>query len=65
MTTEDLKILIREIIQETLEELTDSDEGMTLKADVREYLIELQDRKRSGTRGIPAKEIYAKLGLDW
>lgn len=64
MTDEQLKNLIRFTLEEVLEEFFgDPDEGKELKADVKQQLIELQQRRAAGDRGIPAEDAYKKLGL--
>jgi hypothetical protein len=63
MTVEELKTVIREVIEETINEMVDSDEGRELKTEVREYLLSLQQRRKTGVRGISGEEVFQQLGL--
>ena len=60
---EELKRLIRYQVEEVLEEwLGDPDEGKEVKEEMKQQLIEM--RRRRGARGIPAEEVYNKLGIN-
>lgn len=64
LTTDELKTLIRETVVEVLEDfLPDPDEGMTVKEEFKQELLEIQRRRKTGTRGISAKEARNRLGL--
>ncbi|MGI8505047.1 MAG: hypothetical protein ACR2LR_28560 [Hassallia sp.] len=64
LTTDELKTLIRETVVEVLEDfLPDPDEGMTVKEELKQELLEIQRRRKTGTRGISAKEAMNRLGL--
>ncbi len=64
MTAEQLKVLIRETVEEVLEEfLPDPDEGKEVREEVKQQLLESMRRTKSGERGIPAEEVAKKLGL--
>jgi hypothetical protein len=66
MTVDELKALIRETVEEVLEEfLGDPDRGLKLKQEVRQQLIESKKRTEAGIRGIPAEEVAKRLGLNW
>jgi hypothetical protein len=55
LTTDELKNLIRETVVEVLEDiLPDPDAGLTVKAEFEQELLEIQRRRKTGTRGIPA-----------
>ncbi|MGK7903285.1 MAG: hypothetical protein AB4352_18130 [Hormoscilla sp.] len=65
MTVEELKRLIRDQVEEVLEELLeDPDEGKEIKEEVKQQLIEMRQRRKAGTRGIPAAEVYKRLGIN-
>ncbi len=65
LTIDELKILIRETVRESLEEfLSDPDEGKMVKEEIIEELLEIQKRRETGVRGIPAQEVMQRLGLD-
>ncbi len=64
MTVEELTNLIRHTVEQCLDEyLGDPDEGKELKEEVKQELLELQKQREAGRRGIPAEEVYKKLGL--
>jgi hypothetical protein len=66
LTTDELKTLIRETVVEVLEDfLPDADEGITIKEEFKQGLLEIQRRRKTGTRGISAKEAMNRLGLDF
>lgn len=66
MTVDELKALIRETVDEVLEEFFgDPDQGLKLKEEVRQQLIESLKEREAGVRGIPAEEVAKKLGLKW
>ncbi|MBO1347800.1 MAG: hypothetical protein EBE86_010575 [Hormoscilla sp. GUM202] len=59
---EELKRLIRYQVEEVLEEwLGDPDEGKEVKEEVKQQLIEMRRRRACG---IPAEEVYKKLGIN-
>lgn len=65
MTLDELRALIRETVQETLERFfVDSDEGLEVREEVKQKLIKSLHRIQAG-RGIPAEEAYKRLGLDF
>ncbi len=72
LTTDELKTLIRETVAEALGDLLpdplgdllpDPDEGLTVKEEFKQELLEIQQRRQSGTRGISAEEAMKRLGL--
>ncbi len=64
LTTDELKTLIRETVAEALGDLLpDPDEGLTVKEEFKQELLEIQQRRRSGSRGISAEEAMKRLGL--
>lgn len=64
MTVEQLADLIRHIVEQCLEEyFDDPDEGKEIKEEVKQQLMESMRRRQAGERGIPAEEVYKKLGL--
>jgi hypothetical protein len=64
LTTDELKNLIRETVMEVLGDLLpDPDEGLTVKEELEQELLEIQRRRKIGTRGIPAADVMKKFGL--
>ena len=64
LTTDELKTLIRETIVEALEDVSpDPDEGMIVKEEFKQELLEIQRRRKTGIRGISAEEAMKRLGL--
>ncbi len=64
MTLDEFKALIRETVQETLEEFfVDPDEGLEVREEVKQKLVKSLHRIQTG-RGISAKEAYKRLGLN-
>jgi hypothetical protein len=64
MTVDQLKALIRETVEETLEDFFgDPDQGKEVTQEVKQQLLESLKRRKAGIRGIPAPEVYKKLGL--
>ncbi len=69
MTRDDLKLVVKEILDEAIQEflweleqqMPDPDEGLTLRADVVESLLHAQREKRRGT---PLDDVVRELGLD-
>lgn len=67
MTVEELKALIRDTVEETLEDFLgkyDPNAGLEIKAEIKQQLLEMRRRRKAGKRGIPAEEVYQQLGLD-
>jgi len=63
LTTDELKELIKETVAEALQELLpDPDAGKELKAEVKQQLLDIQQRRASGIRGVSAAEVIKKLG---
>jgi hypothetical protein len=66
LTTEDFKLLIRETVQEVLDDyLENPDAGLLLRPEVQAQLEASQARCALGQRGIPAAEVANQLGLTW
>lgn len=66
MTVEQLKALIRDTVEETLEDFLgeyDPDAGLEIKAEIKQQLLEMRQRRKAGKRGISAEEVYHKLDL--
>jgi hypothetical protein len=62
--TDELKTLIRETVVAALGDLLpDPDEGMTVKEEFKQELLEIQRRRKTGPRGISAEEAMNRLGL--
>ena len=66
MTIDQLKGLIRETVEEKLEEmLGDPDWGLELKDAVRERLKRSLEETERGVSGIPVDDVVKKTGLRW
>ena len=61
LTTEQFRLLVREVVIEVLEEYIDLDEGKKLKASVVERLL----RQQQQPTVIPAAQAMQSLGLTW
>ncbi|MFQ5852744.1 MAG: hypothetical protein ACE5JU_19470 [Candidatus Binatia bacterium] len=66
LSSEELKALIQEAVEEVLLELLgDPDQGLELREDLQERLKRSLERVRRGERGIPAEEVVKRIGLTW
>lgn len=66
LTVEEFKLLIQATVAETLRTLlSDPDDGMQLKPEVAQELLESFQRTQNGERGIPGDEVAKRLGLNW
>ena len=66
LTIDQLKGLIRETVEERLEELLgDPDSGLELQEAVRERLQRSLDETESGVAGLSAEDVVKKTGLRW
>ncbi len=66
LSIEELKDLIREVVEEKLQEiLGDPDWGSELKEEVEKRLDRSLFAAEHGERGILAEEAAKKLGLEW
>jgi hypothetical protein len=64
MNSEQLKTLIENTIDETLESyLGDPDEGKTLKEEVKQRLLAIKQRREAGEKGMTSAEVYQRLGI--
>jgi uncharacterized protein YicC (UPF0701 family) len=62
LTTDELKSLIKETVAEALQELLpDPDEGRPLKAAIKQQLLDIQQRRASGLRGVSSSEMMKIL----
>jgi hypothetical protein len=61
LTTEQFRLLVREVVIEVLEEYIDLDEGKKLKTAVVERLL----RQQRQPTVIPAAQAMQSLGLNW
>jgi hypothetical protein len=61
LTTEQFRLLVREVVIEVLEEYIDLDEGKKLKTAVVERLLRQQQQPNT----IPAAQAMQSLGLNW
>ena len=64
MNSEQLKALIENTIDETLESyIGDPDEGKPLKEEVKQRLLAIKQRREVGKKGMTAAEVYQRLGI--
>ena len=61
LTTEQFRLLVREVVIEVLEEYIDLDEGKKLKKAVVDRLL----RQQQHSTVIPAGQSMQSLGLNW
>ncbi|MGB3755858.1 MAG: hypothetical protein WBA07_05715 [Rivularia sp. (in: cyanobacteria)] len=65
MSVNELKSLIKETVEETLEEFfADADAGKEIREEVKQRLIASREVHKNGKKGIPAEEVYKRLGLN-
>jgi len=66
LTVDELKEIVQEAVEQKLSEmLGDPDEGLELREEIKARLRHSLEAERRGTRGIPAQEVAAQLGLEW
>jgi hypothetical protein len=66
LTVDQLKWLIETTVEEKLLEMFgDPDEGLELREEIKARLRRSLEAEQEGTRGIPASEVAAQLGLEW
>jgi hypothetical protein len=66
LSSEELKALVQEAVEEVLLELLgDPDQGLELREEVQERLKRSLERVQKGERGVPAEEAARKAGLAW
>jgi hypothetical protein len=68
MTVDELRKVIEEIIEETVEGkliefFGDPDEGLELRESFRERLRLQRERVAAGEQGVPAEEVARRLGI--
>lgn len=64
LTTDELKVLIRETVLEAIEELLpDPDAGLTIKPEFEQSLLAIRNRRETETVGISAADVARRLGL--
>jgi len=66
LTVEQLKTLIKEAIEEKLEEVIgDPDLGLELREEIQERLRGSLAAMQSGEKGVPIDRVARQAGLDW
>lgn len=66
LSTEQLKALIQEAVEEKLQEvLGDPDQGLGLKEKVKERLKHSLAAMERGDEGIPVEQVAKEVGLEW
>jgi len=66
LTVDELKQIIGEALEQKLSEmLGDPDEGLELREGIKARLRRSLEAERRGTRGMPAQEVAAQLGVEW
>ena len=64
LTIEELKAVIRETVNESLEDLLpDPDTGKIVKEKFQQELLEIRQRRKAGTKNISADEVKQILGI--
>jgi hypothetical protein len=64
LTIEEFKTLIRETVEETLQDLLlDPDQGRPLKESIRQQLLHMQERRQATKPAIPAAQVMEELGI--
>ena len=65
LTLEELRQIIEQVVEEKLLELLgDPDEGLVLREEIQARPRRTLARERAGKRGIPAREVAERLGLE-
>ena len=64
LSTDELKTLIRETVTQVLAEiLDDPDEGLVVRPEVEQQLLQSRQRRESGVRGTSLEEVARQLGV--
>ncbi len=64
MTQDELRNLVKSSVRQTLREMMrDPDEGLELRPEIIESLLQQEKEFASGKRGEPLEEVAKKLGL--
>ena len=65
MTPSELMMMIEHVVEQKFLELVgDPDEGLELREEVKQRLLEQQARMDAGERGVPFEEVKRQLGLE-
>lgn len=64
MTVSDLRQLISDVFEEKFSEISDPDNGLELREDLRARLLDQTQRVAQGERGRPMADVFAEMGLD-
>ncbi|QSJ19354.1 hypothetical protein JYQ62_11905 [Nostoc sp. UHCC 0702] len=65
MTTEQLQSLIRNTVDEILDEyFGDPDEGKEIKESFKQSLLTIRRKRLEGRPTIPATEVYKRYGIE-
>ena len=66
LTPEQLKVLIQEAVEEKLQEiLGDPDEGLELRDEVKQRLLDSLAATERGEKGIPIAQVAEEAGIEW
>ena len=66
LSTEELKALIGEVVEEKLRELlADPDAGLAIRPEVRDRLLKDLQEPRRDDENIPVAELARRRGLEW
>ncbi len=66
LSVEQLKALIKEAVEEKLQEiLGDPDQGLKLREDIKDRLRHSLAAMESGEEGIPIGQVAKEIGLEW
>jgi hypothetical protein len=65
LTIEDFKALIRETVEEVLQDiLLDPDAGKQVKDSVRQQLLHMKERRKTSKQALSSEEVMQELGLN-
>jgi hypothetical protein len=66
LSIKELRALVAEVVEEKLREiLTDPDEGLGIRPEVRERLLRDLQEPQEDAQNIPADEVARRRGLKW
>lgn len=66
LTVEELRLLIGQVVEDKLHELLgDPDEGLNLRADVKERLRKSVGQPPNSRKTLDAAEVARRLGMEW
>ena len=64
LTVDEFRTLIRETVEDVLQEVFDPDQGKSVKGDVKAELLYMQERRLASHQTVSAEEALQELGLN-